>query len=71
MVIAVNSNNFEVMGFENVQSYKDWATNASKTGLSVDWYTPIGPLNLSIAQPLSKASTDITETFRFNIGTTF
>lgn len=37
MVIAVNSNNFEVTGFENVQSYKDWATNASKTGLSVDW----------------------------------
>lgn len=37
MVIAVNSNNFEVMGFENVQSYKDWATNASKAGLSVDW----------------------------------
>ena len=49
----------------------DNSTIRSSTGLSVDWYTPIGPLNLSIAQPLSKASTDRTETFRFNIGTTF
>ncbi len=49
----------------------DNSTIRSSTGLSVDWYTPIGPLNFSISQPLSKASTDKTETFRFNIGTTF
>jgi len=49
----------------------DNSTIRSSTGLSVDWFTPIGPLNFSISQPLSKASTDKTETFRFNIGTTF
>ena len=49
----------------------DNSTIRSSTGLSVDWYTPIGPLNFSFAQPLSKASSDKTETFRFNIGTTF
>ena len=43
----------------------------SSVGLSVDWYTMVGPLNFSIAQPISKASTDKTETVRFNIGTTF
>ena len=43
----------------------------SSTGLSVDWYTPIGPLSFSLSQPLTKADTDITETFRFDIGTTF
>ena len=43
----------------------------SSAGISVDWYTLIGPLNFSISQPLSKANTDKTETFRFNIGTTF
>ena len=43
----------------------------SSTGISVDWFTVIGPLNFSIAQPLTKASSDKTETFRFNIGTTF
>ena len=43
----------------------------SSIGLGVDWFTPIGPLNFSFAQPLSKSSSDITETFRFNLGTTF
>ena len=43
----------------------------SSTGLSVDWHTPIGPLSFSFALPLSKADTDSTETFRFNIGTSF
>ena len=37
MVIAINIGNYEVMGFESVQSYKDWATEAAKTGLDVDW----------------------------------
>ena len=43
----------------------------SSIGLGVDWYTMVGPLNFSIAQPISKADTDKTETVRFNIGTTF
>ena len=43
----------------------------SATGLAIDWYTPIGPLNFSLSAPLTKASTDKTETFRFNLGTTF
>ncbi len=43
----------------------------SSVGLSVDWYTIVGPLNFSIAQPISKADSDKTETVRFNIGTTF
>ena len=43
----------------------------SAAGLSVDWFTPIGPLNFSISQALSKAQTDKTEFFRFNLGTTF
>ena len=43
----------------------------SSVGFGVDWFTVIGPLNFSIAQPITKADTDKTETFRFNIGTTF
>ena len=43
----------------------------SSLGVALDWYTPIGPLNFSLSQPLSKASTDQTETFRFNLGTSF
>ncbi len=43
----------------------------SSTGIALDWFTPIGPLSLSYALPLTKASTDTTEKLRFNIGTTF
>ena len=43
----------------------------STVGFGVDWFTVVGPLNFSVAQPISKAESDKTETFRFNIGTTF
>ena len=43
----------------------------SSTGLNINWFTPVGPLNFSIAQNLLKASTDVTESFQFNLGTTF
>ena len=43
----------------------------SAIGLGLDWYSPIGPMNFSLSQHLSKGSNDITESFRFNLGTTF
>ncbi len=43
----------------------------SSTGIGLDVLTPIGPLSFSLTQPLSKKSTDKTETFRFSLGTTF
>ena len=43
----------------------------SSTGLAVDWLTPIGPLSFSFAIPLTKADSDSTEGFRFDIGTSF
>jgi outer membrane protein insertion porin family len=43
----------------------------SSIGIAIDWFTPVGPLNFSLAQPLSKSNNDTTETFRFNLGTTF
>jgi len=43
----------------------------SSVGIALDWLTPVGPLSFSLAQPISKESTDIEETFRFNIGTSF
>ena len=43
----------------------------SSVGLALDWFSPIGPMNISIAQPITKADGDKTETFRFNLGTTF
>ncbi len=43
----------------------------SSTGIGLNVLTPIGPLSFSLTQPITKASTDKTETFRFNLGTTF
>ena len=43
----------------------------SATGISVNWFTPVGPLSFSYAIPISEAKTDRTESFRFQIGTSF
>ena len=43
----------------------------SSVGLGIDWFTVLGPLNFSLSLPLSKDTKDETETFRFNLGTTF
>ncbi len=43
----------------------------SSVGVGIDWFSVLGPLTFSLSQPLSKTSTDQTETFRFNLGTTF
>ena len=43
----------------------------SSVGVGLDWLTPVGPLTFSFAHPVTKEPTDIEETFRFNIGTSF
>ena len=43
----------------------------STIGIGIDWYSILGPLSFSLSQPLSKANTDKTESFRINLGTTF
>ena len=49
----------------------DNSTIRTSTGIGLNVTTPIGPLSFSLTQPLTKASSDKTETFRFNLGTTF
>jgi len=54
--------------------YNDSLDNSkirSSTGLSIDWLTPVGPLNFVFAQPITKSSTDVEQSFKFDIGTTF
>ena len=43
----------------------------SSAGLAMDWHTPVGPLSFSYAGVITKDSTDKTQAFRFNLGTTF
>ena len=58
-------------GVDYSSSIDDSNKIRSATGIGVDWFTPIGPMTFSIAQDLTKATTDKTESFQFNLGTTF
>ena len=60
-----------VWGADYDSSIDDSNYLRSSTGIGLDWLTPVGPLSFSLAQPITKKSTDKTETFRFNLGTTF
>ena len=60
-----------VWGVDYDSSIDDSNKIRSSTGVTVNWLSPIGPLNFVISQNLSKADTDVTESFTFNLGTTF
>ncbi len=60
-----------VWGVDYSSSLDDSNNIRSSTGLAINWFTPIGPMSFTLAQTLSKASTDKTESFQFNIGTSF
>ena len=77
--IFPNAQNLEVISFLDVAnlwgvddtSLDDGSKIRSAIGIGIDWFTPVGPLNFSFSHPISKSATDLTETFRFNLGTTF
>lgn len=43
----------------------------SSTGIAASWISPLGPMTFVFATNISKASTDKTESFNFNLGTSF
>ena len=43
----------------------------SSAGAAASWLSPLGPMTFILSTNLSKASTDVTESFNFNLGTTF
>ena len=43
----------------------------SSTGINASWVSPLGPMTFTLSTNLSKASTDTTESFNFNLGTSF
>ena len=60
-----------VWGVDYDSSLDDSNKIRSTTGLGASWLSPIGPMTFTLSQNLSKASTDVTESFNFNLGTTF
>jgi outer membrane protein insertion porin family len=60
-----------IWGIDYNSSLSDNSKIRSSVGIAVDFFTPVGPLNFSLTEPITKGSNDITESFRFNLGTTF
>ena len=60
-----------IWGVDYDSSLDDSGSIRSSTGVALDWLSPVGPLNFSLAVPITKKNGDKTETFRFNLGTTF
>ena len=60
-----------VWGVDYDSSLNDTNKIRSSIGIGVDWFTLIGPLSISLAHPITKVDSDVTETFKFNLGTTF
>ncbi len=60
-----------VWGVDYSNSVGDSSQIRASTGFGLEWFSPIGPFTFTLAQPLSKVDTDKTQSFQFNIGTTF
>ena len=60
-----------VWGVDYDSNIDDSNSIRSSTGIGLNFLTPVGPLSFSLSQPITQKSTDKTESFRFNLGTTF
>ncbi len=60
-----------VWGVDYFDGDDEGSSIRSSAGIGVDWLTPVGPLTFTLSTALRKAANDKTETFRFNLGTSF
>jgi len=60
-----------VWGIDYNSSLEDGSKIRSSAGVAIDFFTMIGPLSFSLTEPITKSKNDLTESFRFNLGTTF
>ena len=60
-----------VWGVDYFKGDEEGSSLRSSIGIAVDLFTAIGPLSFSLSEVISKKNTDKTESFRFNLGTTF
>ena len=60
-----------VWGVDYSNSVDETNEIRSSIGIGANLFTPIGPLTFTLAQSLTQATTDETETFNFRLGTSF
>ncbi|PHR64902.1 outer membrane protein assembly factor BamA [Pseudidiomarina marina] len=56
---------------EPLKDYSEPSHYRAAAGISIQWISPMGPITLSFGRPIKSEETDRTQTFTFNIGTTF
>ena len=57
-----------VWGDDQTPEFSDLRASA---GVGLSWFSPVGPLKLSFGQPIKKKDGDETESFQFQIGSSF
>ena len=60
-----------IWGVDYSESIDETNKLRSSLGLSANVFTPIGPLSFTLAQSITQATNDETETFNFRLGTSF
>ena len=60
-----------VWGVDYDSTLNDSNKIRSSTGAAVSWLSPVGPMTFIFSTNLSKANSDATEGFNFQLGTTF
>ena len=60
-----------VWGVDYDETIDDSNKLRSSSGVAASWISPLGPMTFIFAQNLSKATTDKTEFFNFNLGASF
>ena len=69
--VSVFVDTANVWGVDYNSSLDDTNTIRSSFGVSANMFTTIGPLSFTVAQNITKATNDETETFNFRLGTSF
>ena len=60
-----------IWGIDYDSSLSDTNKIRSSIGIGIDWFTVLGPLNFSLSEVITKEDSDVEESFRFRLGTTF
>lgn len=56
---------------EDISSYKEEVIQRSSAGIAIEWFSPMGPIQLIFAKALGSEPGDQTSTFEFTIGQNF
>ncbi len=60
-----------IWGIDYDSSLSDTNKIRSSIGIGIDWFTVLGPLSFSLSEVITKEDSDVEESFRFRLGTTF